>query len=90
MRTKKRMTKFLIAAVAVSVLGAVAPASAGCVRGTLYVQQGSQTPTYVVPPRTCLTPDLPADEPPGPTVDQTVNVHGGTATVGVQVWVPQP
>lgn len=89
MRTKKRMTKFLIAAVAVSVLGAVAPASAGCVRGTLYVQQGSQT-TYVVPTGTCLTPNLPADEPNSPTVNQTVDVHSGTATVGVQVWVPIP
>ena len=55
MRTRKRVTKFILAAIAVGALASTAPASAGCAYVTLYVERNG-TPTYLANNQCVNTP----------------------------------
>ena len=55
MRTKRRVTKFIVAAIAVATLGGIAPANAGCAYVTLYVERNG-VPTYVANDKCVDTP----------------------------------
>ena len=86
MRAKKRIVLFVSGAITAGVLGGMAPASAGCMRGTLYVKQGTTT-TYVLNDR-CLV-STPWPESGSPLVDEQWSVSG-VGGVGAEFTPAKP